>query len=105
MASRLNYTPIYDRIRQFDKLGFLVGNQIDVDEEWSFSKLKEVPHLPTNDKSKTGLQFVRDFYRGSSAYADYISAELLSAIHLETKLDTAIVEAAMAGKDRPFRRL
>lgn len=99
LTSRLNYTPIYDRIRQFDKQNFLVGNQIDVDEEWSFSKLKEVPHLPTNDKSKTGLQFVRDFYRGSSAYADHISADLLSAIHLETKLDNAIVEAAMAGKD------
>jgi len=99
LASRLKYTPIYDRIRQFDKQAFLVGNQIDADEEWSFSKLKEVPHLPTNDKSKTGLQFVRDFYRGSSAYADYIPTELLSVIHLETKLDKAIVEAAVAGKD------
>ncbi len=99
LASRLNYNPIYDRIRRFDKQGFLVGNQIDADEEWSFSKLKEVPHLPTNDKAKTGLQFVRDFYRGSSAYADHISAELLSVIHLETKLDNAIIESAMAGKD------
>ena len=99
LASRLNHTPIYDRIRQFDKQRFLVGNQIDADEEWSFSKLEEVPHLPTNDKAKTGLQFVRDFYRGSSAYADHISAELLSVIHLETKLDHAIIEAAMTGKD------
>lgn len=55
--------------------------------------------MPTNDKAKTGLQFVRDFYRGSSAYADHISAELLSVIHLETKLDNAIIESAMAGKD------
>ena len=99
LTSRLNYSPIYDRIRQFDKQGFLVGNQIDTDEEWSFSKLEEVPHLPTNDKAKTGLQFVRDFYRGSSAYADHIPASLLSVIHLETKLDDAIIEAAMAGKD------
>lgn len=55
--------------------------------------------MPTNDKLKTGLQFVRDFYRGSSAYADYVPAELLSVIHLETKLDDAIVASAMAGKD------
>lgn len=99
LKSRLNYEPIYQRIRDFDKQGFLVSNQIDEDEEWSFSKLKEVPDMPTNDETKTGLQFVRDFYRGSSAYADYISSELLSAIHLETKLDSAIMNAVLYGKD------
>lgn len=55
--------------------------------------------MPTNDETKTGLQFVRDFYRGSSAYADHIASDLLSVIHLETKLDTAIMEAALSGKD------
>lgn len=99
LANRLNYEPIYQRIREFDKQGFLVSNQIDADEEWSFSKLKEVPHMPSSDEAKTGLQFVRDFYRGSSAYADHISPELLSVIHLETKLDDAIMTAALAGKD------
>ena len=99
LKSRLNYEPIYRRIRDFDKQGFLISNQIDEDEEWSFSKLEEVTHMPTNDETKTGLQFVRDFYRGSSAYADHIASELLSAIHLETKLDTAIIESALSGKD------
>lgn len=99
LESRLNYEPIYQRIRDFDKQNFLVSNQIDADEEWSFSKLKEVPHMPTNDETKTGLQFVRDFYRGSSAYADHIASELLSVIHLETRLDTAIMDAALSGKD------
>lgn len=55
--------------------------------------------MPTNDETKTGLQFVRDFYRGSSAYADHIASELLSVIHLETKLDTAIMDAALSSKD------
>lgn len=99
VKSRLNYELIYQRMRDFDKQGFLVSNQIDEDEEWSFSKLKEVPHMPTNDETKMGLQFVRNFYRGSSAYADHIAAELLSMIHLETKLDTAIMDAALSGKD------
>lgn len=99
LKSRLNYEPIYQRIRDFDKQGFLVSNQIDEDEEWNFSKLEEVSHMPTNDEMKTGLQFVRDFYRGSSAYADHIASELLSIIHLETKLDTAIMDAALSGKD------
>ena len=55
--------------------------------------------MPTNDEKKIGLQFVRDFYRGSSGYADYIAPELLSRVHLDTRLDTAIMDAAKAGKD------
>lgn len=55
--------------------------------------------MPTNDDKKTGLQFIRDFYRGTSAYADHIDEELLSHIHLKTKLDDAIIRSAKAGKD------
>lgn len=96
-SSRLNYEPIYERIRAFDKNALMVGGQI-TDGRWSFSKL-EVADMPTNDKTKPGLQFVRGFYRGSSGYADYIAPELLSRVHLDTKLDTAIMDAAKAGKD------
>jgi len=99
LTSRLNYEPIYDRIRAFDKKSFLVSNQIEADEEWTFTKLREVTHMPAVDEKTTGLQFIRDFYRGSSAYADHIDSALLAKIHLETRLDTAIVEAAVAGKD------
>ncbi|HWR28487.1 MAG TPA: Druantia anti-phage system protein DruA, partial [Negativicutes bacterium] len=99
LVSRLHYTPIYERIRNFNKQGFLVSNQIGEDEEWSFSKLKEVEDMPGADNAKTGLQFLRDFYRGSSGYADHIDSALLSKIHLETKLDKAIVDAVIAGKD------
>lgn len=98
LASRLNYSPIYQRIKDFNKASFLVSSQIDEDEEWSFSKL-EVVKMPTSEEKKTGLQFIRDFYRGSSAYADFIDTELLSYIHLETKLDSAILSAAKSGKD------
>lgn len=99
LVSRLHYAPIYERIRNFDKQGFLVSNQIGEDEEWNFSKLKEVENMPGSDNAKTGLQFVRDFYRGSSGYADHIDSALLSRIHLETKLDKAIIDAVVAGKD------
>ena len=57
LASRLNYEPIYQRIREFDKQGFMVGNQINDDEAWGFSKL-EVIHMPTTDEKSTGLQFI-----------------------------------------------
>lgn len=99
LSSRLNYVPIYERIRSFDKEGFLVGNQIKDSEPRPFNKLKEVSHMPVNDETKVGLQFIRDFYRGTSAYADHVDEELLSYIHLTTKLDAAIIKAAEDGKD------
>lgn len=99
LGSRLNYEPIYSRIRMFDKQGFLVGNQINNDEKWGFEKLKEVSQMPSDDEKKIGLQFIRDFYRGASAYADHVDTELLSYIHLKTKLDDAVISAAQSGKD------
>lgn len=99
LSSRLNYAPVFERIHGFDKKSFLVGNQINDGEEWTFKKLKEVLHMPVNDEKKVGLQFIRDFYHGTSAYADHVDEELLSCIHLTTKLDVAIINAAEAGKD------
>ena len=99
LGSRLNYEPIYERVRRFNKQAFLVSNQINEDKKWSFTKLKEESHMPAVDENQTGLQFVRDFYRGSSAYADHIDSSLLSNIHLVTRLDQAILNAVMDGKD------
>ena len=100
LKSRLNFDPIYKRIHDFDKNSLLVSNQINDYEEWrSFEKLEEVFDMPANDNKKVGLQFIRDFYRGTSAYADHVDEELLSHIHIKTKLDDAIIDAARLGKD------
>lgn len=99
LSSRLNYEPIFKRIRNFDKDGFLVGSQLNDGEEWTFNKLREVAHMPMNDKKKAGLQFIRGFYRGISAYADHVDEETLSYIHLATKLDDAIIKAVEGGRD------
>lgn len=99
LASRLNYEPIYQRIRDFDKEKFLVGSQINDDEKVSFVELEEVSEVPTNDTEMTGLSFVRNFYRGSSAYSDHVEHGLLEKIHLETRLDQAILDAVASKKD------
>ncbi len=99
LGSRLNYEPIYQRICNFDKEGFLIGNQINENEGRIFKKLEEVPPMPANNNMKVGLQFIRDFYRGTSAYADHVNEELLAQIHLVTKLDDAIIRAAKKGMD------
>lgn len=99
LASRLNYTPIYERIRQFNKSNFMISNQIDKNEEWSFSKLEENARVPTNEEQNESLKFIRDFYRGSSAYADHVNSTLLSSIHLETNLDKAILSSVKSNRD------
>lgn len=99
LAHRLQYEPIYERIASFDKKTFLVSGDIARDANWEFAKLKEVSmELPKCEKLE-GLQFVRSFYRGFSGYADNISSDLLDSIHVQTSLDSAIVDAVKHGND------
>ena len=98
LRSRLDFEPIYQKIRDFNKNAFMVGSQINDDEEWSFVKL-EGEQMPVSSENQTGLQFIRDFYRGSSAYADHIDEKLLARIHLSTRLDNAIIDAVKGGRD------
>lgn len=99
LKSRLNYHEIYQRIREFDKTTFLVGNEINHEQRNQLQDLKEVDNMPVTTTELKGIDFIRDFYRGSSAYSDHINSEMLKDIHLETKLDTAILDAAKNGKD------
>lgn len=99
LASRLKFSPIFERIRNFRKENLLVSSQINENEAWTFKKLKENSHMPDNFEKGTGVQFIRDFYRGTSAYADHVDERLLSRIHLDTKLDSSIFESVKEGKD------
>lgn len=99
VMSRLNYQPIFERIRCFDKTQFLVSTELKRASDWKFEKLKEPEKMIHTQSEKTGLDFIRDFYRGSSGYADFIDYSFLSSVHVVTELDTAIVEAVSAGKD------
>ena len=98
LKSRLNYEPIYERIRSFDKPALYVSDEFNEDETVIFEGLKEVAPMPTTGK-KEKLNFVRGFYRGTSAFAEHIPADLLTIIHVQTKLDSAIKNDITAGKD------
>ena len=99
VMSRLNYQPIYERIGSFDKMQFLVSTELKRASDWKFEKLKEPEKMIHTQSEKTGLDFIRDFYRGSSGYADFIDYGFLSRVHVVTELDEAIIEAVSAGKD------
>ena len=91
LKSRLNFDPVFERLESFNLEQFLLSNQINTAEP-KFEKLKEEISMPVTNYSELGLDFVRNFYRGSSAYADHQDIEILKEIHLETKLDSAIFE-------------
>lgn len=99
VASRLNYTPVFERVRCFNKEQFMVSTELKKASEWKFEKLKEPEKMVQTQSEKTGLDFIRDFYRGSSGYADFIDYGLLSRVHVVTELDSAIIEAVGTGKD------
>ena len=99
VASRLNYPPVFERVRCFDKEQFMVSTALKKASEWKFEKLKEPEKMVQIQSDKTGLDFIRNFYRGSSGYADFIDYGFLSRVHVVTELDSAIIEAVSAGKD------
>ncbi len=99
VLSRLRFSPIFDRIRAFDKTAFLVSSDIKKQSDWKFERLKEalIMHYPENDRSV--FNFISGFYRGSSAYADNIDNQYLTQMHVVTELDAAIIDAVSSGKD------
>ena len=99
VASRLNYTPVFERVRCFNKEQFMVSTELKKASEWKFEKLKEPEKMVQTQSEKTGLDFIRDFYRGSSGYDDFIDYGFLSRVHVVTELDSAIIEAVGTGKD------
>ena len=99
LASRIKFEPIFERLNSFNKESILVGNEIKSEEEWHFEKLKEPADNQITTNETGHLQFIRDFYRGKSAFADGISFERLKSIHIKTKLDDAICQAVSNGQD------
>jgi hypothetical protein len=98
VMSRLNYSPVFDRLKAFDKNSLLVSNEFRDDETINFVPLKEEVSMPKTGKDEK-LDFVRGFYRGTSAFADNISEDLLELIHVKTDLDDSIIKNVSDGKD------
>ena len=99
LAHRIKYLPIFDRLKAFDKNSIIVSNEIRRGEEWHYEKLSDHPDVSVVTSESGRLQFIRDFYRGKSAFADGVHADDLKSIHVKTKLDDAICEAVSHGND------
>jgi hypothetical protein len=101
LASRKNHTLIYERLKSFRAVDMMVGNEIT--HPWEHKPLECIEEDANMDAERAGnrlgVDFIRNLYRGSSAYADNLKADYLEKIHIQTKLDDAIYEAVYEGKD------
>ena len=63
VLSRLNYTPIFDRIEKFDKTAFLVSTELKRATDWKFERLKEPENMTQAPIANTGLDFIYISFR------------------------------------------
>jgi hypothetical protein len=101
LSSRIKYEPIFERMRAFTSENLRVSTELTTIDEWVFKRLKEeeTEQMQITESGRLGVDFVRNLYRGRSGYADKLKDEFLRAIHIETKLDDAVIAAIQSGND------
>ncbi len=100
LGNRLNYEAIFEKIEQFDKQSLLLSNDLK-DESIKKTQdmtntIESVSDALTHDEA---LSFIRNFYRGNSAFADFLEDKYLQFIHIKTLLDDAIISDLKQGRD------
>jgi hypothetical protein len=102
LLGRANNADVIKKISQFD-ISSLLPSQYITDfgttENEVISKREELD-METNsgEIDNTFRDFVRGLYRGSSSYADEIHNDMLQKIHIETRLDKAVINAVKEQK-------
>lgn len=106
LASRLDHSPAIERIRAFEPASVRLGSELNGDPVAQFTPILEpmLPSMPSTQPSTepfdtSNLAFVRDLYRGKTAYADGTSLDVLAQFHVPTDLDHSIMQALQAGRD------
>ena len=100
LMSRLNYEPVFDRISSFNRADFLISNELKEEPINSRQEMTEPGTIVNDDLNPSdSLSFIRNFYRGNSAFADYLDEKYLRFIHIKTKLDDTIIDNLKGGND------
>ena len=99
LAHRIKYLPIFDRLRSFDKSAVLISKEISPNEERRYEKLSDRSDEQITANDTGHLRFVRDLYRGKSAFADGVQRDDLKSIHVGTRLDSAVYDMVSQRKD------
>jgi len=101
LLKRISYKAAIDRIKIFKPEQVLVSSELRQENITQFVPIPEEVQTMQNhesNKSDDWREFVRDLYRGTSAYADGIDSSFLSTLHVPTKLDKEIKRAVLASK-------
>lgn len=101
LLMRLKHKPALKAIQDFDKGTLLVSNSFkETENKIQFEELKEGKGLEGAEilNVNNHLDYVRNLYRAESSYADYMDINLLKHMHVETKLDSAVLDAVANGK-------
>lgn len=100
VLSRLKYTPIFERLSSFDKNSFLISNELKSENIKISQDMTNPDDLAIDNINPSEmLSFIRNFYRGNSAFADNLEPKYLKDIHIATNLDTAIIKNLKKGND------
>jgi hypothetical protein len=103
LASRLDHRDALDRLREFDPDSIRVGQILPEVAASEFQRI-EPPMIATtpvdlHQIDPPHLAFVRNLYRGASAYADGTGMDLLRRVHIPTELESAILAVLETGRD------
>lgn len=104
LLRRLEYRPALERMARFDYRSSLVGRLLSQENSSRFVPIEEeaqetmVPSSSAKDTRESLREFVRNLYRGTSLFADQMPEEFLDRIHVETRLDRAVLDALRNGK-------
>jgi energy-coupling factor transporter ATP-binding protein EcfA2 len=102
LLKRINFEKALKRMGQFSPEDIRLGKQLNEIEQHEFIPIsEEIPSMSQSNNSNNIVEwrdFVRDLYRGTSAYADQMDHRLLRMLHVETDLDDAVIEAIEQGR-------
>jgi hypothetical protein len=99
LLSRINYDDALNRLETFDPQTILLSRNLQATKDEYFrievSKMHDSAACANPESIR---QYLRELYRGSSAYADRMDIENLRKIHVETNLDKEILKSIESGK-------
>lgn len=103
LGSRLDHREALERLRAFDPDSIRVGRELPEVAASEFHPIEPLMnHIMPVDLRQIDpphLAFVRNLYRGASAYADGTDLELLARVHVPTDLEAAILAVLEEGRD------
>lgn len=99
LSSRINYEKALEHTAGFDPEQLRVSRELIDAERLTFKPIKKtVSLMQPEPESHKWRDYVRKLYRSTSAYADNQDPQLLNQAHIETSLDSAIIEAVSKNK-------